>query len=136
AAGGAASAVALVTDQEVIAIAGAAGDVDWRELAAAAERSDREVWAGVTDQAKPRLAVAAPALTGKGRRWIVVVGDPARLTAAMTTEPPQALVTPQGRIIAATGPGGLAQARDLNEAFALAPAELKPAGGLLRAKRP
>ncbi len=134
--GGTAAAVGVVSDQEVVAIAGAAGDVDWRALALAAERSGRDVWAGVTDQAAPRLAVAGPSVTAKGRRWIIVVGDPARLRGLLTQEPPQALATPQGRIVAATGPAGLAQARDVNEAFALAPAELKAGRGLTRAQRP
>ncbi|WP_309644808.1 PAS domain-containing protein, partial [Phenylobacterium sp.] len=134
--GGSASAVAVLSDQEIIAIAGAAGDVDWRALAQAAERSGRDVWAGVTDQASPRLAVAAPTLTARGRRWIVVVGDPGRMSGLLTTTTSQALATPQGRILAATGPEGLAQSRDVNEAFALAPAELRTAGGLIRAQRP
>jgi two-component system cell cycle sensor histidine kinase PleC len=136
AANGAAKAVAVLADQELAALAGKAPGANWTDLAAAGEKSGRDVWIGVTGQQSPSLVAVTSAATTKGRLWIVAMGDPARLSAALGTEQSQIVATPQGAVVRATGAGGLAQALNLNEALALAASELNLSGGLVRATRP
>jgi two-component system cell cycle sensor histidine kinase PleC len=133
---GAGSSLAILGDESALAVAGAADGVDWRELAEAAEKSGRDPWLGVTHQAKPALAAASLANTPKGRRWIITVGSPTRLAAWLSKSRDEAIVTPQGRVLAASGPGGVALADTLNAAFGITADELTLDGGLARGKRP
>jgi two-component system cell cycle sensor histidine kinase PleC len=135
AAGGAASAVAIVADDGLAALSGKAPGVDWASLARTAAKSDKTVWFGVSDESAPLLAAAAAAPTSRGRRWIVITGDPTRLTRLLNGQAVEALATGHGQMLAASGAGGVADAQTVNAAFALAPEELN-FGRLVRAKRP
>ena len=133
---GAASGMAVIGEDEVLATAGDTAGVNWQELAQNVERTGRDPWLGVTSQTKPAIALATSAGTDKGRRWIVVVGKAPRLSAWLAKGRDEAIATPDGRILAATGPGGVAVADTLNAAFAITPDQLSLDGGLGRGKRP
>jgi two-component system cell cycle sensor histidine kinase PleC len=66
---------------------------------------------------------------------VVALGDPQRLAGHLDSAAAQAFSSAQGRLIAATGSGGVAQSRTLNGAFALAPEEIR-VDRLIRAERP
>ena len=131
AAGGSAVAVAILDDNSVIALSGKAPGVNWSELAAEAERSGRDLWIGPRGAA---LAASVNATTARGSRRIIVLGSSAKLVSALS--PDQAVVTPQGLVIAAAGVGGLAQARDTNEGFGLSGSQIARGQGLIRGQRP
>jgi two-component system cell cycle sensor histidine kinase PleC len=135
AAGGSAAAIAVVADDELAALSGRAAGVDWTGLARTASRGGQTVWLGVTDESNPLLAAAVAAPTSRGRRWIVAAGDPAKLTRLINGQATEALATAHGQILAASGPGGVADAQTINAAFSLAPEELND-GPLVRGKRP
>jgi two-component system cell cycle sensor histidine kinase PleC len=133
---GAGLSLAVVGEEGVSATAGAVDGQDWQELARTAEKSQREVWLGVTHETRPALAAATLAATPKGRRWVIVTGDPARLAIWLDKARMEALATPEGHFLAAVGPGGLAQSDSTATAFGLAPGELALDGGPIRARRP
>jgi len=133
AAAGSALTVGVVGDGGLVAMSGAPRDVDWPALVNAAAKTDKPVWFGVTGGANPTLAAAAP--VARGGRWVVAVGDPLRLSRLLSTADAEALATGQGRMLAAAGVGGIADAQTLNAAFARAPEELK-FDRLIRAQRP
>ena len=132
AAGGAAAAVAVVSDEGVSGLAGSANGVDWRRLVQAMHK-DRPIQFTITDESAPLLAAIAPAPTSRGRRWIVMVSDPARLSSLLNPASAEALATSGGRLVAAGD--SLAGAGTLNAAFALAPEEVAR-GRPVRGKRP
>ncbi|MDO8322065.1 MAG: ATP-binding protein [Phenylobacterium sp.] len=133
---GAAVAIAVISDNEIVAVAGPPGGLDWKELAKGAEDSKREVWQGVTSQSAPALAAATSAATTKGQRWIVAAGDPTHLGAWLSKTRPEAVATPEGRILVASPANGVVAADTVNAAFATTPEELKLDGGLSRAQGP
>ncbi|MEK7427557.1 MAG: ATP-binding protein [Pseudomonadota bacterium] len=133
-AGGAALAVAVTDDQGVVAVSGKAAGVNWGELATEAGQASGNVWIGASNQTPASLVVAGSVATSKGRRQIILVGDPARLSALLAAD--QVVATTKGQILAAAGAGGLAQARDVNEAFGLTAAQLSRASGLVRGTKP
>lgn len=133
-AAGAATAVAVLDDSGVIALAGKAPGVDWRLLREEIDRGKSEFWIGGTGQTVPALAASVTAVTAKGDRRIVAIGDATRLGAALA--PDQAVVTARGEVIAATGAGGLGQARNAGEAFGISAAQLARAEGLLKGAKP
>ncbi len=133
---GAASGVAVVGEDGVLATAGDTAGINWQELAQTVERTGRDPWLGVTSQTKPAIALATSAGTDKGRRWVVVVGKASRLTAWLSKTRDEAIATPDGRVLAASGPGGVAMADSLNAGFGVTPDELVLDGGLSRGKRP
>ena len=135
AAAGGALAVGVLSDQELLAQAGDARGVDWQEAVRASGRSGHDVWFGAVGQTSPRLMAVTTSDTSAGRRWIVAVADPARLTRHLSANGPEVLAARDGRLLAATGEGGVAEASTINEAFALAPDQLGD-GPLLRARRP
>jgi two-component system cell cycle sensor histidine kinase PleC len=135
AAGGAAAAVAIVADDGLAALAGKAPGADWAGLVRTAAKADKAVWFGIGDESAPLLSAVASAPTSRGRRWIVVAGDPARLMRLLHGQATEALATAHGQLIAAAGAGGVADAQTVNAAFALAPEELD-FSRLVRAQRP
>ncbi len=133
-ASGSAIAVAVMDADGPVAIAGKAKDIDWNLALKAASRVDRPVWLGVVGAQTPMLVAVAKA-TGRSRRWVAVAGDPARLTRRLGAGGAEALATPQGGMLAASGAGGVADSQSLNAAFARAPEEFKY-DRLVRAVRP
>jgi two-component system cell cycle sensor histidine kinase PleC len=129
-AGGAASALAVMDDQEVIAVAGKAGAIDWPAIAAEAERGGGTIWIGGSNKAPSSLVVVESVSTDEGRRQIVVVGDPTRLIGHIAAD--QAVVTAQGQILA----GGDGKAGDLTQAFGLGAAQIGRTGDAVRATSP
>ncbi|HUO22658.1 MAG TPA: ATP-binding protein [Caulobacteraceae bacterium] len=137
---GAAQAMAVASDGDVLA---AAGSLDaqapaWREAAEAARQAGRPFWAGsVKDGAGAYYAVAmgppGSAPDGQGRSYTIAAGVPAKLFLAALDfgKGPlaQAVASPDGRLLAATGPRRIAGAQTLADAFAVTPADLKAAGG-------
>lgn len=124
-ANGAAIAVGVMDANEVIAVAGKAGGVDWRAIATKAEQSGGTIWIGASDQNTASLALVGSVGTDKGRRQIVVVGAPDRLTASLDAD--QVVATAQGQILASGGAH-----RDLTEAYGLPTTELNRSRDLLR----
>jgi two-component system cell cycle sensor histidine kinase PleC len=105
----------------VIALAGSANGVDWSRQVRTGGRSERPVWFAASGESVSLLTAIAPAPTGRGRRWIVLAGDPARLATLINPAGVEALATTNGRIIAAGD--GLTGAETINAAFSLAPEE-------------
>ena len=127
--GGAATAVAVLDEQGVIAVAGKAGGVDWRAIAAKAERSGGTIWVGASDQDPSSLVIVGSVSTDQGRRQIAVVGAPNRLANAL--DPDQVVATAQGQIMASGG-----KPSQLTEAYGLAPAELGRSRDVVRGVGP
>ncbi|MDP1599308.1 PAS domain-containing sensor histidine kinase [Phenylobacterium sp.] len=122
---GAAIAVGVMDANEVIAVAGKAGGVDWRAIATKAEQSGGTIWIGASDNNAASLVLVGSVGTDKGRRQIVVVGAPDRLTASLDAD--QVVATAQGQILASGGAH-----RDLTEAYGLPTTELNRSRDLLR----
>ena len=121
---GAAVAVAILDEKGAVAIAGKAPGIDWRNLAAGAGRG--EYWIGAVDAPASTIAASVTAVTAKGPRRIVAIGDPVRLGAALSAG--QAIATTDGRMIApASG--------QVAEAFG-APASQLARQGLAKGVRP
>jgi two-component system cell cycle sensor histidine kinase PleC len=116
-AGDAAAAIAVMDDQEVIAVAGKASGADWRAIAAEAERGGGTVWIGGSPHAPSSLVVVESVSTSEGRRKIIMVGDPTRLPRQVAAD--QAVATAQGKILASGVKAG-----DLTEAFGLTGAQI------------
>ena len=132
---GAARAVGVLNDAELLAQAGKTQDVDWRDAVRAGGRADRDQWFGAVGQQAPVLTGVLAVSTSQGRRWIVASGDPARLARLLSPTAHEALAARDGRLLTASGEGGLAAAVSVNDAFALAPDQLRN-GALIQARRP
>jgi two-component system cell cycle sensor histidine kinase PleC len=132
---GAASAVAILGEDGLIAVAGKAPGAGWSDFTSAAEKAQRDVWMGAAGPSA-NVAVAASAATGKGRRWVVALAEPGRFAGKLDKDHAELIATPQGQVLAATGDGGLALAKGVNEAFSLAPSEIRLDGSLARGRRP
>ncbi len=127
-------AVGVVGDGGMVAVAGKDDGVDWQEIARAAEKSGQDIWLGATHHARPGLVVAAMASTDKGRRWVIVTGDPGRIEAWLDRSRNETVVTPDGVVIAGAGgakPGDLIAAR-----LGIAPQDLNLEGGLVHGRAP
>ncbi|HEX4196996.1 MAG TPA: ATP-binding protein [Caulobacteraceae bacterium] len=127
-----ARAVALVGDDGVRAVAGAGGEADWAAAAQAARASGKSFWIGRVGKSPAVYAAeAAPAdAAGQGRILLIASAD---LRPAMPDTLPRpitalVLATADGRILAASGQGGVGDAAALDEAFQVHPADLKPGG--------
>ena len=136
-ASGSASAVIVLDGAETLAVAGDAPPLNWGALTAETDRAPREVWfgTGAAEGQAPALLASATASTPQGRRTIMVVAAPARLTTLLSKAGIGAIVSARGQIISAVGAGGIAQADSLSAAFELTPGELRP-GRLTRARSP
>ena len=129
---GAGLAVGIIRDQGVVAVAGKDAGIDWARLVKAAEAVDRDIWLGAADPSRAGLAVVARVNTSKGRTWVVAVGESSRVSAWLSKDHIEAVITPEGQVIAASGataPGDL-----LRATLGLNPAELRLDGGLKRGK--
>jgi two-component system cell cycle sensor histidine kinase PleC len=119
----AARAVALVGDDGVHAIAGDGGDADWAAAARAARAAGQSLWIGRVGRADPQavyVVEAAPAAASdKGRTLIIALADlaPALMSESDPAIDALALVTPDGRVLTASGKGGVVQTGALDEAF-------------------
>ncbi len=120
AAGPLVSATAIV-DSAVLAQNGLANGAQWTRVAAAARASGKAVWVGSLGG---WIYVASPISGPQGAAVIVAAIDPDRLFAKEPAAPVQVLATPEGVLIAAKGPGGLAQASTLKEALSIPPADV------------
>ncbi|MGQ3015769.1 ATP-binding protein [Phenylobacterium sp.] len=136
-ASGSASAVIVLDGAETLAVAGDAPPLNWGALTAETDRAPREVWfgTGAAEGQAPALLASATASTPQGRRTIMVVAAPARLTTLLSKAGIGAIVSARGQIISAVGAGGIAQADSLSAAFELTPGELR-SGRLTRARSP
>ncbi|HLK26630.1 MAG TPA: ATP-binding protein [Caulobacteraceae bacterium] len=120
-----ARAVAVVGDDGVRAIAGVAADADWVSAAKQARASSETFWIGRAGSGPTHafyVANAAPSSAAGGSGILVIaLADlsPALLADADRGVEALALATPDGRLLAADGKGGVPQAGTLNEAFAL-----------------
>ena len=146
AAEGMAKAVAVASDEDVLAATGNKMAVDpaWTEVAEAARRSGRSFWVGTAPDGGRSYyaAVVGPPGSGpggQGRLYILAASDPATLFAkpqAFSKNPLAAAVaTPDGHILAVTGPGRVAQATTLAQAFTISPADMKAGGDGMAAAR-
>jgi two-component system, cell cycle sensor histidine kinase PleC len=117
----AARAVALVGDDGVHAVAGDGDDVDWNAAAQAARASGRSFWIGRAGRGGAVYAAETlPAdAGGAGRVALIALADlaPALPEELAGTLKAVALATPDGRIVAASGAGGVNQAGGLQDAF-------------------
>jgi two-component system cell cycle sensor histidine kinase PleC len=131
---GSGAAMGVVSEGEVIAVAGKGDGVDWQEIARAADKSGQDIWLGVTHQERPGLVVAAAAATTKGKRWVIAIGDPAHITALLDRNGAEVVTTPQGLVIAATG--GPRVGELMGARLGVDPQDLKLQGGLVRGRSP
>ncbi|MEW6017933.1 MAG: ATP-binding protein [Pseudomonadota bacterium] len=134
-AGGVARTLVVVEADQEIAEAGDDAQLDWGRIAVQAERSQTAVWYGAAGEEPPMLVAAAAATTAAGRRWVIAGMDPGRLEGLLQADSPEAILSAQGLVLAATGEGGVADADSLLTAFALTPNELRT-GRLMRAETP
>ncbi len=137
AAEGAAQAVALSGDDEVLAAAGRVGadSPAWREAAQAMRKAGRTFWTGtVAHGGKAYYAgVMGPPGTGpagEGRLYVIAAGDPAKLApgAGSSVALAAAVATPDGRILGLAGPDAAARAASLSDAFSVTPADMSAGG--------
>ncbi len=136
---GAAQAVAVTGDDEVLGAAGRlnADSPAWREAAQAMRQAGRAFWIGtVADGGNAYYAgVMGPPGTGpegRGRLYVLAAGDPAKLfqgKAAGDENPllAMAVATPQGRILGLSGPESAARSSTLSQAFSVTPADMSAA---------
>jgi two-component system cell cycle sensor histidine kinase PleC len=129
-----AAAVAVVGSQGVLAMSGAPGAADWVAAAQAAEAAGRSNWVGAPPGSR-QLYTALIVPTSAGRMIVVAVSDPTRLAADASGIPMAAVALADGRMLTAQGPGGVAGAATVQEAFSLPGPELI-AQPSLRAERP
>ena len=135
AAEGAANAVAIAGDDEVLATAGAtvADAPAWGEAVRAMEHAGRGFWIGtVKDGGKAYYAgVMGPpgsGPNGAGRLYVLAAGDAAKLAPGAAVGQggflAAAVATPDGRILGLTGPAEAARAPTLAEAFSVTPKDM------------
>ncbi len=139
AADGAAKAVALASDAEVMAAAGKLNieAPAWREAADAAQRSGQPFWTGqVKDGGGAYYAVIVgppgSGPSGQGRLYTIAAGVPARLflDPAFGKGPlATAVAAPDGGLLAFTGPRRASAARTLSQAFGVTPDDMKASPG-------
>ncbi len=127
-------AVGVVGDRGLVALAGKDNGYDWVGIAKDAERSGREVWLGTLGTTRTSLVVASLAETAKGPRWVISIADPGRTTAWLAKGGLEAVVTPEGRVVAAVG--DLSVGDQIEAALGLGPGDVSLQGQLVRGKRP
>jgi len=132
AAGGAAKAVAVVGDQDVLATQGSAKAADFRAAADKALRAKDGAWTGAL-KGDRWYYVAQAAQTARGRIVVVAAADPARLLPKDAAGQTLAIATAQGILLSVRGEGGADQATTLMEALAVAPQDLKLSDQVARA---
>ncbi|HLI64857.1 MAG TPA: ATP-binding protein [Caulobacteraceae bacterium] len=134
-----ATAMALVGGDGVKAVSGDGGDADWMAAARAARAAHKSFWIGRTGAGAQAPTFAAESFAGDqgGERPMLIAVI--NLGSALPDEAPRgvlatALATPDGRVVAAAGKGGVGQAGDVGEAFHLGAGDLaygRRAGGQL-----
>ena len=127
-------AMGVVSDRGLVALAGKDNGYDWAGIAKDAERSGREIWLGTLGTTRTSLVVASLAETTKGPRWVISIADPGRTTAWLGKGGLEAVVTPEGRVVAAVG--DLSVGDQIEAALGLGPGDLSLQGQLVRGKRP
>ena len=130
--GGAGIAMAVVGEQGVLFTTGNANGIDWLQLDKLAETSAKDVWLGASQSTSAGLVAATATHTVKGLRRIIVVGDPARVSAWLSKDAIEVVANPDGHVIAASG--GAAPGDQLSATLGLAPSELNLEGGLKHGK--
>jgi two-component system cell cycle sensor histidine kinase PleC len=120
-AGGAISAAALV--QNGVAVqAGSAQGADWLKAARLAGSSGKPFWTGA---AGGRWVYEAISITNeRGPAVLVAAIDAARLLPAVSSGALRAVATPDGKLLAIRGPGGVEQTASLKEAVSISPADV------------
>ncbi|MFZ5670985.1 MAG: ATP-binding protein [Pseudomonadota bacterium] len=127
-----AEAAAVVSAGAVAAVAGRAEAADWKGAARLAEQSGHATWIG-TGPGDPGRLYFARAIPG---RAVVLLAQPrSGLPLPNRGDLSAAVALPDGRLLAAVGPGGVAQASTVREAFGLSVGDLR-ADVLLRGGRP
>ena len=132
AAGPGVAATAVVTGDAIAALAGRAEGADWKGAARQAEASGHSLWVGVA-AGDPRRLYIGRVLAGRG--VILTTEDRAKLPAGTGGPGSAAVATGDGRLLASSGAGGVAQASTVREAFGLAPSDLRP-DVLVRGRQP
>ena len=127
-------AVGVVGERGLVALAGKDNGYDWSGIAKDAERSGREIWLGTLGTTRTSLVVASLAETAKGPRWVISIADPGRTTAWLGKGGLEAVVTPEGRVVAAVGDINVGD--QIEAALGLGPGDLSLEGQLVRGKRP
>ena len=122
AAGGEAAAVAVVSQDGVVAVAGRDDGAEWQAAALAAGASGRTNWIGSVGQTG-RLYVATTTTLDRARAFVIASGDGSRLVADPDKDESGALALRDGRLIAVRG-RGVHGASALREAFAVAVEDL------------
>ena len=134
-AGAHATGAAVVLGGEVIAETGHARQADWRGAARALLTSGREQWSGQVRPDDANLYAAHLSRAGSGGRVIVLASPAGALLPRLGADDTVAIAGPDGRLIAASGQGGVADASSLTEAFGIAPADIRP-GAIVTGRRP
>ncbi len=126
-------AMGVVGERGLVALAGKGDGVDWAGVAKTAEVSGRDLWLGTVGDKHPALALASLAGTPQGKRWIISVGDPARLRAWLAKSGLEAVATADGRVVASVGDLGVGD--QIEAALGLGPGDLNLQGQLVRGRR-
>ena len=133
AARGAAIAVAIIGDQDILAQKGAAPPADLRAAAERARQSTDGDWVG-SIKGGQRIYAAETVMTRSGRLTVVAAADPSRLIPRAGRGEALAIATVDGPLLAVKGGGGVDQATTLMEAFSVGPANLALSDGLAQTR--
>ena len=126
AAAGRAIGSAVVLGGQVIAQSGHAASAQWREAAARCLASGRRWWVGGGGRGDPNLYVGLVSQGAVRGRVILLAADPASLIGALDSGTMALAALPDGRVLAASGGGGVAAASTIHEALAIRPVDVEP----------
>ena len=122
---GALRSVAVVSHQQIVAVAGPSANADWIGAMRAARTAGGASWIGVIAPGDHTLYAVLPTAGRSGDTAMIGVFDVARLLPETDTGIVVAAM-PAGTLITARGPGGIAAVDQMSEAFSIAAADVRP----------
>jgi two-component system cell cycle sensor histidine kinase PleC len=124
ASGGAARTAAVITDEGVAATSGKLDGVDFKAVTRQARAGGHNGWIGGSGRGDGLIYVAQTVEAGGRSLTLLAALDPAKLLTGAVRNGAQALAARDGKLIAASGPGGGASAGTVLQAFGVSPEDL------------
>ncbi len=125
-------AVAIIGPEGGVTVAGQAPEADWT---GAARQAGGKAWVGAPGGDPKRLYVIRSVAGANGRLTLIATGPVGQLLGRVNDTDQMAVATPDGRLLASAGPGGVAQADSVRTAFSLQPDDIRT-DRLVRAETP
>ena len=135
-ASGSAASVLIADENTSLTSAGKPDPGNWQALLPQVDAAQREVWLGIVPGRQAAMIAIAPAITPKGRRWVIALADPTRLGVWLAKDQAELIVSAKGQVLAGSAIGGVGQTDNLLTAFSLAPEDLKLDGGAIKGVTP